>query len=146
MKAEAVEPRERPQESFAALAAAVHPSWHQAVIRLANAAERISKRMEVLYGKPIEPELFVHACRALIRDLIEVVDSFEDDPDLEPSFGYVFGHEDECEPSGEDEPSLGSFDRMTDQEKSWRSVGYGDLEVDDCDCEDDDPAEDDLCA
>lgn len=63
----------------------------------------------------------------------------------------------DCEPcdddgEGEDaEPSLGSFDRMTDQSKSWRKVerdtdiyGYSggvDLEQDDCDFEDCDPNE-----
>jgi hypothetical protein len=55
------------------------------------------------------------------------------------------------EPGGHDEPSLGSFDRMTDQEKSWRKVDrnpdvYGwsggvDNEQDDCDYEDADPDE-----
>jgi hypothetical protein len=55
------------------------------------------------------------------------------------------------EPEGHDEPSLGSFDRMTNQEKSWRTVDrnpdlYGwshgiDNEQDHCDHEDDDPAE-----
>ena len=55
------------------------------------------------------------------------------------------------EPEGHDEPSLGSFDRMTHQEKSWRSVDrspdlYGwsqgiDNEQDDCDYEDADPDE-----
>jgi hypothetical protein len=55
------------------------------------------------------------------------------------------------EPGGDDEPSLGSFDRMVDQEKSWRTADrnpdvYGwsggtDNELDDCDYEDSDPAE-----
>ena len=58
----------------------------------------------------------------------------------------------DCEPcdddgDGEDaEPSLGSFDRMTDQSKSWRQVSIWafpevDGEVDDCDREDCDPNE-----
>lgn len=57
----------------------------------------------------------------------------------------------DCEPEedgeGEDaEPSLGSFDRMTDQDKAWRTQSlYAfpavDGEQDDCDREDDDPAE-----
>jgi hypothetical protein len=47
--------------------------------------------------------------------------------------------------------SLGSFDLMTDQSKSWRqhegpgrAWGADDVEQDDCDREDDDPAEEAL--
>lgn len=44
------------------------------------------------------------------------------------------------------EPSLGSFDRATNQITAWQSNGYGcqhdlDTEADDCDREDADPAE-----
>jgi hypothetical protein len=59
--------------------------------------------------------------------------------------------DDDREQVGDDEPSLGSFDRMTNQEKSWQKVDrnpdvYGwsggvDLEQDDCDYEDADPNE-----
>jgi hypothetical protein len=50
------------------------------------------------------------------------------------------------EPEGHDEPSLGSFDRMMNQEKSWRRGSLRDFpaveaEVDDSDREDDDPDE-----
>jgi hypothetical protein len=56
--------------------------------------------------------------------------------------------DDSClhEDGGDPEPSLGSFDRLADQSKAWLStqgefcVGT-DAEVDDCDKEDDDPAE-----
>jgi hypothetical protein len=45
----------------------------------------------------------------------------------------------------DDEPSLGSFDRMADQSKAWTSrdpmAAIGDNEQDDCDHEDSDPAE-----
>lgn len=43
------EPMETP--SFAALAVAVHPAWHQAIIRLANATERVAFRLEVLEAR-----------------------------------------------------------------------------------------------
>ena len=33
------------QDSFAALAAAVSPAWHQAIIQLANAAERVCEKL-----------------------------------------------------------------------------------------------------
>lgn len=53
----------------------------------------------------------------------------------------------ELEDGGDAEPSLGSFDRMTDQTKSWRQgrlceIPGIDAEQDDSDREDDDPAED----
>lgn len=48
----------------------------------------------------------------------------------------------ECEPPEDAEPSLGSFDRITDQTRAWRSgVHFLDAEQDDCDREDDDPDE-----
>jgi hypothetical protein len=59
--------------------------------------------------------------------------------------------DDDWELVGDDEPSLGSFDRMTNQEKSWLKCErdpsvYGwsggvDLEQDDADSEDADPDE-----
>jgi hypothetical protein len=50
------------------------------------------------------------------------------------------------EPEGHDELSLGSFDRLMNQEKAWRQQSLWDFpavdgEVDDCDREDDDPDE-----
>ena len=68
------------------------------------------------------------------------------------SWGRVSNHM-ELEPADDDgegvdaEPSLGSFDRMMDQCKSWRTSGglWGfpeiDGEQDDCDSEDADPNE-----
>jgi len=54
--------------------------------------------------------------------------------------------DDDREEVGDSEPSLGSFDRMTDQEKSYQQGGGWagfdlDAEQDDCDWEDDDPGE-----
>ena len=50
------------------------------------------------------------------------------------------------EPEGHEEPSLGSFDRITDQSKAWRQQSLWafpavDAEADDCDREEDDPDE-----
>ena len=76
-------------------------------------------------------------CRSLIDTLIDVLDEIDPDPDLE---------EDDREEVGDDEPSLGSFDRMTDQDMSWRQrlrdIPEYDAEQDDCDSEDADPDED----
>jgi hypothetical protein len=69
---------------------------------------------------------------------------------LDQSDTYVMNEredDDDREEVGDDEPSLGSFDRMTDQSKSWRTQSTWafpavDAEQDDCDREDDDPNED----
>ena len=61
---------------------------------------------------------------------MELEDSIDDNPQGE---------------GGDDEPSLGSFDRMADQSKAWTSrdpmAAMRDGEQDDCDHEDSDPAE-----
>ena len=49
--------------------------------------------------------------------------------------------DDDREQVGDDEPSLGSFERMTNQDNAWRTQSLGafpavDGEVDDCDRED----------
>jgi hypothetical protein len=58
--------------------------------------------------------------------------------------------DDPAEDGGEDEPDLNSFDRMMNQEKSWKQRfnssnwhARNDAELDDADREDSDPAEDD---
>ena len=79
------------------------------------------------------------AIGAEIERLIAVLDIADGDPDLEetgdrePSLGSYYGAEPDLEldPS-DDEPSLGSFDRMLDQTK-WCSSAFVngvDLEVD----------------
>jgi hypothetical protein len=82
-----------------------------------------------------------------IDRLLDFLDASDIDPDLEPTLGFMNGpaEMDECEVPEDDEPSLGSFDRMIDQEKSYRDVNrnpdvYGwssgvDNEQDDCDHE-----------
>lgn len=94
--------RELPAESaaeFAALAAAVHPAWHQAIIRLANASERVTFRLEAFMGTPIG--CMARHARELVKDLIDFPDQIEADPDLEPTAGGSC--DDECEPPGDDE-------------------------------------------
>jgi hypothetical protein len=36
---------ESPQDSFVSLAAAVSPAWHKAIVRLANASERVATKL-----------------------------------------------------------------------------------------------------
>ena len=69
-----------------------------------------------------------------INRLIRFLDCTENHMELED--------DDDREQVGDDEPSLGSFDRMMDQVKAW-SGGHFDIdtELDDCDREDDDPNE-----
>jgi hypothetical protein len=71
-----------------------------------------------------------------IDRLVRFLDETENHMELEP--------EDEAD-DGEAEPSLGSFDRMTDQSKAWQQrgafCGGDDAEQDNADKEDSDPAE-----
>jgi hypothetical protein len=147
---------ESPQDSFISLAAAVSPAWHQAILRLANASERVANQLEWVCtnNQDDDPDgTYADHCRELVADLLEFLDGIDLDPDLEPSLGFMSGPamQDECEIPEDAEPSLGSFDRMMDQSKSWRVCCrnvdlYGwtannDNELDDCDHEDADPAE-----
>ena len=70
----------------------------------------------------------------VIERLLGVLDTLDGDPDLEPSLGGgpadarpglldIEGDDADDELTGdENEPSLGSFDRMTNQEKSYRQT------------------------
>ena len=145
-----------PQDSFASLAAAVHPAWHQAILRLANASERVANQLEWVCSNNQDDDpngTYAGHCWELVDSLLEFLDGLDADPDLEPTLGQIWGgpNSDECEIEEDSEPSLGSFDRMMDQSKSWRVYErnvdlYGwtagnDNELDDCDHEDADPAE-----
>lgn len=136
MKRATLEAPGEPQESFAALAAAVHPAWHQAVIRLANATQNVSEKLDLLCES--DSKDLRQRSRELIESLVNFLDTAEGDTDRED--------EGDREEIGDDEPSLGSFDRMVNQEKSNRVVSLWaypplDAEQDDCDAEDDDPNE-----
>ncbi|WFU68580.1 hypothetical protein [Bradyrhizobium sp. CB2312] len=133
---------------FAALAAAVHPAWHQAIIRLANSTERVAFRLEAFMGMPLDRGM-AGCARELIKDLIDLLDQLDADPDLEPSCGVAYGQPpgaDECEPPEDDEysgdehePSLGAVHSL-DQSHAWKGR-TDDIERDDADSEDDDPDE-----
>jgi hypothetical protein len=139
-----------PPEVLVNLAMAVAPKWGEAVLRLAKATERVAANLEEFPA--ITEAGYVLKARELAKSLIDFLDSLDDDVDLEPTLGFEFvPGSDECEIPEDAEPSLGSFDRMMDQEKSWRTADrnpdlYGwssgsDNELDDCDHEDDDPTE-----
>ena len=127
-------------EPFAALAEALDPRWNEATQRLSHNLEAISYRLERVRECQNEGGNFVVRARKLLDTLIEILDAIDGDPDLE---------DDVREDVGDDEPSLGSFDRMTDQERSWRTQSLWafpavDAEQDDCDREDCDPDEEKL--
>ena len=136
MKSSAQKALREPQESFAALAVAVPPRWHDAIIRLAKATERVERRMDEM-GLCKTPMSFQQKMRQMVDDLLVLLDGMEDDPDLEPTAGGTL--DDECEPE-ETEPSLGSLDRRLDQTR-WGGSYTDDLEQDDSDAENDDPDE-----
>jgi hypothetical protein len=135
----------QPLEVFDNLAMAVPPKWGDSILRLAEATERVAAKLEELPSDPADPR-YIPKARELARTLIDFLDNLDADPDLEPTMGFehVPGS-DECEIPEDAEPSLGSFDRMINQEKAWRTVDrnpdiYGwsggvDNELDDCDYE-----------
>jgi len=145
-------PGDEPGVHFAALAVAMPRGWHQGVVRLTKTTERVEKLLKRLPATP-ENGSYAEKVRGLVTALVDLLDDLDPDPDLEPTLGFMNGppEMDECEIPEDAEPSLGSFDRMMDQEKSWRTIDrnpdiYGwsggtDNELDDCDYEDDDPAE-----
>jgi len=138
MKNSAQKALREPQESFAALAVALPPHWYQAVLRLAKATERVERRIDEM-GLCTTPTTFQQKMRQMVDDLLALLDGMEADADLEPTAGDSCN--DECEPE-ETEPSLGSLDRVVNQDRAWCGHGYfADLELDDCDREDDDPDE-----
>jgi hypothetical protein len=99
---------------------------------------------ELYHRTDISPEMFFQALgsvRRAARDEIERLFAWLDSTndvdedratDDEPCDGDDF------------EPSLGSFDRMSDQIKAWQSTGYAgvDCELDKCDDEQSDEPED----
>jgi hypothetical protein len=125
--------QERPgeaAESFAALSAAVHPAWHQAILRLASTTEKMDGKLNLWLGMPSDSLSFVVAARELAAYLIDFLDEVDGDPDLEPSLanrdpegnGDIWGDDreredehDEIDDPGEDdgtaEPSLGAIER-----------------------------------
>jgi len=99
----------------------------------------------IYYKTPVTPEEAFQAIGRLrkeARDEIDRLIRFLDESDNH----MERGPDDPEEDSGDTEPSLGSFDRMTDQSKAWRQQAgelcfSADAEQDDADHEDSDPAE-----
>ena len=143
MKTQAIEaPRESP-ESFAALAAAVHPHWHIAILGLACKAEHLSEKLDLLTDPTMRRDGIIPAVRQLVDDLIGWLDDWGDlDPDLEPdegaepSLGFleafpgqgrgtIFAGDDrekddaDDEDGGDDEPSLGSLEHHCCSDGWW---------------------------
>jgi hypothetical protein len=132
---------ESPQDSFVSLAVAVSPAWHQAVIRLANVSEKVAGKLGWIleHDQDNDPASeYVKNCRELVDLMVEFLDGIEEDPDLEPTLGFMNGpaEMDECEIPEDDEPSLASLDRVTDQTK-WAAGSMSDAELDESDKEPD---------
>lgn len=92
----------------------------------------------------ISPEQFFQAlgrARRAARDEIErLIDWLDSTIDVDEDFAV---DDEACDEDTDAEPSLGSFDRMSDQIKAWATRGWGevDVELDEADREDDDPDE-----
>jgi hypothetical protein len=122
--------QERPAEavdSFAALSAAVHPAWHQAILRLASATERVAAKLDLMFDTAGGSPAFRENIRELTTSLIDFLDEVEDDADLEPWLGSSATNGDDREAEDEhDEPSLG----WTDSEAKHGRYSLTDKEVD----------------
>jgi hypothetical protein len=107
--------------------------------------ERPAESAGALYRRTdISPEDFFQALgrvRRTVRDEIErLIDWLDATIDVDQDAAVDDGP---CDGDPDAEPSLGSFDRMSDQIKAWSHRGWGDvdMELDRCDDEDADPAE-----
>ena len=128
-------------DEFPNLAAAVSPAWHQAIVRLANASERVATKLGWILENEqdnVPASVYVKNCHELVDQLLEFLDGLEEDPDLEPTLGFMNGppEMDECETPEDDEPSLASLDSVANQTK-WAEGGMMDAEQDDSDDEPD---------
>jgi len=112
--------------------------------------ERPADSAGALYRRTdISPEDFFQTLgrvRKAARDEIErLIDWLDSTIDVDQDAAVDDGP---CDGDTDAEPSLGSFDRMSDQIKAWSTTtGYGssydvDMELDRCDDEDGDPEED----
>jgi hypothetical protein len=131
---------ESPQDSFVSLAAAVSPAWHQAIVRLANASERVAAKLGWILENEQDNDpasVYVKNCRELVDMMLEFLDGLEEDPDLEPSLAVYSVPGGSCvdgEEEADDEPSLASLDSVANQTK-WAEGGMMDAEQDDSDDE-----------
>ncbi|MCK1507197.1 hypothetical protein [Bradyrhizobium sp. 18] len=85
-----------PREAGATSGATPSPAWQYAIIRLANATERVANHIAVVLEQPLGEADYVRGLRDLVRDAIDTLDQLDGDADLEDG-GY-------------DEPSLGSHE------------------------------------
>jgi hypothetical protein len=134
-------PSGEPLEGFGGLAAAVSPAWHQAIIRLANVSEKVASKLGWILENEQDDDPtseYVKNCRELVDLMLEFLDGLEEDPDLEPTLGFMNGpaEMDECEEPEDGEPSLASLDRIADQTK-WAAGSMSDAELDESDREPD---------
>jgi hypothetical protein len=124
--------------SFAALAAAVAPQWGETIVRLIQATDRLAARFDQFIGAETERDT-LKACRQLADELISFLDGLED-TDQDAAVDDL-----PCDGEFDSEPSLGSFDRMVDQERAWKQSLLEpvktDAELDDCDDEEGDAPE-----
>lgn len=108
-------------------------------------AERPAESAGELYRRTdISPEQFFQSlgrARKAARDEIErLIDWLDSTIDVDEDFAV---DDQPCDGDPDAEPSLGSFDRMSDQIKAWDHRPWGDVdtEQDDADREDADPDE-----
>lgn len=59
------------------------PAWQYAIIRLANATERVADQISIILEQPLGSGEYVRGLRDLVRDAIDTLDQIDGDADLE---------------------------------------------------------------
>ncbi len=131
MKALPEAPRETP-EAFAALAVALPSHWQEAALSLSHQAEQLRVDLERTLGKEAKGRPLRSNVELAVMRLIAFLDASD------PYVMTELEDDDDREPVGDEEPSLGSLDRAMDQTKWPRGNQW---EVDcELDTSDDEPS------
>lgn len=107
-----------PRGAGATSGATPSPAWQYAIIRLANATERVANQISIVLEQPLGCAEYVRGLRDLVRDAIDTLDQIDGDADLED------GGNDEL-PLGAREVESGSIDYLP----SWAPGAGHDAEV-----------------
>jgi hypothetical protein len=111
---------------FATLAAAVSPQWGDTILRLTQATNRLSRRVDQFVGATTRVDT-VKACRELTQELINFLDEIGGDTDQDSAVDDEACCDDELDDNEEDfEPSLGSSGHASGGAISYTSPAISD--------------------
>ncbi|MET4117845.1 hypothetical protein ABIB85_004471 [Bradyrhizobium sp. JR1.5] len=70
----------KPARALEAPDAAPSPAWQHAIIRLANATERVANQISTVLEQPLGSGEYVRGLRDLVRDAIDTLDQLDGNP------------------------------------------------------------------